>query len=332
MNILEVVNLRKYFPIRKGFLRRIVGHVRAVDGVSFHIRKGETLALVGESGCGKTTVSRCILRALAPSSGEIRFTVDGKTADLAAMSKRALKPIRQHMQMVFQDPFSSLNPRMMVGDIIGEPLLINGWRSAAARRRRVAELLDVVHLPVAYMNRFPHAFSGGQRQRIGIARALALNPRLIVADEPVSALDVSVQAQILNLLIDLQDRLGLTYLFVAHDLSVVKHVSDRVAVMYVGRIVEVASTQKLFDGPRHPYTEALLSAVPVPDPRVRADRIILQRDVADPANPPPGCSFHPRCRYAVERCRSETPALEMVAPDRWVSCHRANELGLRGVQ
>jgi peptide/nickel transport system ATP-binding protein len=332
MNILEVINLRKYFPIRKGFLRRIVGHVRAVDGVSFHIRKGETLALVGESGCGKTTVSRCILRALQPSSGEIRFTVNGTTADLAALSKRELKPIRQHMQMVFQDPFSSLNPRMMIADIIGEPLLINGWRGRAARRKRVAELLDVVQLPVAYMNRFPHAFSGGQRQRIGIARALALNPSLIVADEPVSALDVSVQAQILNLLIDLQDRLGLTYLFVAHDLSVVKHVSDRVAVMYVGRIVEVASTQALFEAPRHPYTEALLSAVPKPDPRVRADRIILQRDVADPANPPPGCSFHPRCRYAVERCRIDTPALEMIETDRWVSCHRAGELSLRGVE
>jgi oligopeptide/dipeptide ABC transporter ATP-binding protein len=332
MNILEVINLRKYFPIRKGFLRRIVGHVRAVDGVSFHIRKGETLALVGESGCGKTTVSRCILRALQPSSGEIRFTVNGITADLAALSKRELKPIRQHMQMVFQDPFSSLNPRMMIADIIGEPLLINGWRGRAARRKRVAELLDVVQLPVAYMNRFPHAFSGGQRQRIGIARALALNPSLIVADEPVSALDVSVQAQILNLLIDLQDRLGLTYLFVAHDLSVVKHVSDRVAVMYVGRIVEVASTQALFEAPRHPYTEALLSAVPKPDPRVRADRIILQRDVADPANPPPGCSFHPRCRYAVERCRIDTPALEMIETDRWVSCHRAGELSLRGVE
>jgi oligopeptide/dipeptide ABC transporter ATP-binding protein len=331
MNILEVANLKKFFPIRKGFLRRIVGQVRAVDDVSFQIRKGETLALVGESGCGKTTVSRCIMRALQPSSGQIRFTTNGSTIDLAPLSKRELKPIRQHMQMVFQDPFSSLNPRMMVADIIAEPLLINGMRSGAVRRKRVAELLAMVQLPSAYMNRFPHAFSGGQRQRIGIARALALNPSLIVADEPVSALDVSVQAQILNLLIDLQDRLGLTYLFVAHDLSVVKHVSDRVAVMYVGRIVEVASTAALFDAPRHPYTEALLSAVPKPDPRMRADRVILQRDVADPANPPPGCYFHPRCRYAVERCRSETPPLEEVAPDRWVSCHRAGELALRGV-
>lgn len=331
MNVLEVVALRKFFPIRKGFLRRIVGQVRAVDGVTFHVRQGETLALVGESGCGKTTVSRCVMRALRPSSGEIRFTYDGNAVNLAPLSRRQLKPIRQHMQMVFQDPFSSLNPRMMVGDIIGEPLLINGWASPTARRKRVRELLDVVHLPAAYMNRFPHAFSGGQRQRIGIARALALNPSLIVADEPVSALDVSVQAQILNLLIDLQDRLGLAYLFVAHDLSVVKHVSDRVAVMYVGQLVEVASTKAMFDKPRHPYTEALLSSVPKPDPRVRADRIILEGDVADAANPPPGCYFHPRCRYAVERCRVETPRLEEIEQGRWVACHRAGELDLRGV-
>ena len=331
MNILEVVGLKKHFPIRKGFLRRIVGHVRAVDGVSFHIRQGETLALVGESGCGKTTVSRCVLRALAPTAGEVRFAVDGRVVDLAALRKRELKPLRRHLQMVFQDPFSSLNPRMVVADLIGEPLLVNGMRNVEERRRRVRELLDMVQLPAAYMNRFPHAFSGGQRQRIGIARALALNPSLIVADEPVSALDVSVQAQILNLMLDLQDRLGLTYLFVAHDLSVVKHVSDRVAVMYVGRIVEVADTRRLFARPRHPYTEALLSAVPKPDPRVRADRIILERDVADPANPPPGCHFHPRCSYAIERCRVETPPLVEGEDGRAVACHRAEELELRGV-
>ncbi|MBL8835702.1 MAG: dipeptide ABC transporter ATP-binding protein [Alphaproteobacteria bacterium] len=332
MNVLEVVNLRKYFPIRKGLLRRIAGQVRAVDGVSFHIKKGETLALVGESGCGKTTVSRCILRALPPSEGEIRFAVDGKVVDLAKLPKRALRPYRRHIQMVFQDPFSSLNPRMVIADIIGEPLLINGMRSGEERRKRVKELLDMVQLPAAYMNRFPHAFSGGQRQRVGIARALALHPSLIVADEPVSALDVSVQAQILNLLLDLQDRLGLTYLFVAHDLSVVKHVSDRVAVMYVGRMVEIAGTADIFARPRHPYTEALLSAVPKPDPRLKSERIILERDVADPANPPPGCHFHPRCRYAVERCKVDTPALQEVEPNRWVSCHRAHELMLRGVQ
>jgi len=331
MNVLDVVDLKKFFPIKKGFLRRTIGQVRAVDGVTFHVGKGETLALVGESGCGKTTVSRCVMRALRPSSGAIRFSYDGRTVDMAALDARELKPVRRHLQMVFQDPFSSLNPRMMVGDIIGEPLLVNGMGDPAARRKRIRELLDVVQLPAAYVNRFPHAFSGGQRQRIGIARALALNPELIVADEPVSALDVSVQAQILNLLLDLQDRLGLAYLFVAHDLSVVKHVSDRVAVMYVGRLVEVAATKALFDRPRHPYTEALLSAVPLPDPRVRADRIVLERDVADAANPPPGCYFHPRCRYAQERCRVEAPPLVNVGADRWVACHRAGELELRGV-
>src|SRR5437868_5754650 len=241
MSILEVVGLKKFFPIRKGLLRRVVGQVRAVDGVSFQIRKGETLALVGESGCGKTTVSRCIVRALQPSAGAIRFRLgdgNGGAVDIAQVPKRALKPFRRHMQMIFQDPFSSLNPRMMIGDIIGEPLLVNGMTDKAERRARVEELLGLVHLPAAYMNRFPHACSGGQRQRIGIARALALNPSLIVADEPVSALDVSVQAQIVNLMLELQDRLGLSYLFIAHDLSVVKHVSDRVAVMYVGKMVE----------------------------------------------------------------------------------------------
>jgi len=244
--LLEVRNLVKHFPIRKGLLRRVVGQVRAVDGVSLSIRKGETLALVGESGCGKTTVSRCILRALAPTGGEIQFNIGDRSVDLAKLNKRGLRRLRRHMQMVFQDPYSSLNPRMVVGDIIGEPLLINGMTNRAERRKRVAELMEMVQLPQAYMNRFPHAFSGGQRQRIGIARALALNPELIVADEPVSALDVSVQAQILNLLLDLQERLQLTYLFVAHDLSVVKHVSDRVAVMYIGRIVEIAETEALY--------------------------------------------------------------------------------------
>jgi oligopeptide/dipeptide ABC transporter ATP-binding protein len=332
MTILEVVALRKLFPIRKGLLRRVVGEVRAVDGVSFHIEKGETLSLVGESGCGKTTVSRCIVRALQPSAGAIRFRVgDGRAVDIAHVPKRALKPFRRHMQMIFQDPFSSLNPRMMIGDIIGEPLLVNGMTNKSERRERVAELLELVHLPAAYMNRFPHACSGGQRQRIGIARALALNPSLIVADEPVSALDVSVQAQIVNLMLELQDRLGLSYLFVAHDLSVVKHVSDRVAVMYVGKMVEVAATASLYSRPRHPYTEALLSAVPKADPRLRSQRIILQGEVADAAHPPSGCYFHPRCRYAVERCRVETPELAEVAPGHWASCHRANELTLKGV-
>jgi peptide/nickel transport system ATP-binding protein len=335
MSILEVVGLQKFFPIRKGLLRRVVGQVRAVDGVSFQIRKGETLALVGESGCGKTTVSRCVVRALQPSAGAIRFRLSdesGSAVDIAQVPKRALKPFRRHMQMIFQDPFSSLNPRMMIGDIIGEPLLVNGMTDKAERRARVEELLGLVHLPAAYMNRFPHACSGGQRQRIGIARALALNPRLIVADEPVSALDVSVQAQIVNLLLELQDRLGLSYLFIAHDLSVVKHVSDRVAVMYVGKMVEVAATGDLYARPRHPYTEALLSAVPKADPRLRSQRIILQGEVADAAHPPTGCYFHPRCRYAVERCRGETPELAEVAPGHWASCHRAAELILKGVE
>ena len=330
--ILEVEQLRKWFPIRRGLMRKVVGHVRAVDGVGFEIRQGETLSLVGESGCGKTTTSRCILRALTPTGGAIRFrTQDGRQVDVAKVPKTELRPLRRQMQMIFQDPFSSLNPRMTIMDIIGEPLLVNGMTDLAARRKRVRELLEVVQLPAQYLNRFPHAFSGGQRQRIGIARALALNPALIVADEPVSALDVSVQAQIVNLLLDLQDRLGLSYLFVAHDLSVVKHVSHRVAVMYVGKIVEIAPTRSLFARPRHPYTEALLSAVPVPDPRRRSQRIVLAGDVADPANVPPGCPFHPRCAYAVERCRVEPPALRELAPGHRASCHRAEELSLAGV-
>jgi len=324
MNVLEVVELRKYFPIRRGFLRRVVGQVRAVDGVSFHIRKGETLALVGESGCGKTTVSRCILRALAPTSGAIRFTVDGKAIDLATLSKRELKRYRRHMQMVFQDPFSSLNPRMGIADIIGEPLLVNGMGNAEERRQRVGELLDLVQLPRAFRNRFPHAFSGGQRQRIGIARALALNPSLIVADEPVSALDVSVQAQVLNLMMDLQEELGLAYLFVSHDLAVVEHIGHRVAVMYLGRIVEIAGKDALFDQPLHPYTQALMSAAPIPDPRAKRERIVLQGDVPSPVNPPSGCAFHTRCPFAFERCKAETPELKANADGRRVACHLVN--------
>jgi oligopeptide/dipeptide ABC transporter ATP-binding protein len=331
-NLLEVDGLKKHFPIHQGLLRKLVGHVKAVDGVSLAIGKGETLSLVGESGCGKTTVSRCIVRALRPSAGAVRLRIgDGPMLNVAQLSRRELNPVRPHVQMIFQDPFSSLNPRMTIGDIIAEPLLINDIGDAAARRMRVKELLDVVKLPAAYMNRFPHAFSGGQRQRIGIARALALNPSLVVADEPVSALDVSVQAQIVNLLLELQERLQLTYLFIAHDLSVVKHVSDRVAVMYVGRIVEEAPTEALFSCPRHPYTEALLSAVPKPDPRRRSQRVILTGEVADPANPPPGCAFHPRCRYATDLCKTETPNLAAIGPNHRVSCHHAANLSLSGV-
>jgi peptide/nickel transport system ATP-binding protein len=330
--LLEVRGLRKHFPIRRGFLRRLTGYVRAVDDVSFALRKGETLALVGESGCGKTTTARCVLRALTPTAGEIRFrTAAGEVVDVATLPKRRLRPLRREMQMIFQDPYSSLNPRKTLLDIVGEPLLVNGVGSRRERVERVAELLRLVGLRPEYLRRFPHAFSGGQRQRIGIARALALNPSLVVADEPVSALDVSVQAQILNLMLDLQAELGLAYLFVAHDLSVVKHVADRVAVMYVGRIVELAETEPLYATPRHPYTEALLSAVPTPDPRLRTRRIVLEGDVADPAHPPTGCYFHPRCPYAVAACREETPRLEAVAPGHAVACHRARELALRGV-
>ena len=331
-NLLDVRGLKMYFPIRRGFLQKEVGQVRAVDDVTFFIKKGETLSLVGESGCGKTTTARCILRAYQPTSGQALFrTAGGELVDTAALPRSRLVPLRREMQMIFQDPFASLNPRMTLLDIVGEPLLIHGEKNEQVRSERVAELLRLVGLRPEYLRRYPHAFSGGQRQRIGIARALALNPRLVVADEPVSALDVSVQAQILNLMLELQERLGLTYLFVAHDLSVVRHISDRVAVMYVGRIVETAPTAELFAAPLHPYTEALLSAVPKPDPRLRSERIVLQGDVADPANPPSGCYFHPRCKYAERICREQTPVQEEVSPGHFVRCHRAKELSLRGV-
>ena len=330
--LLDVKGLRKFFPIRKGFLQKVVGQVKAVDNVTFHLMERETLSLVGESGCGKTTTSRCILRAIKPTGGRILFRSEsGEVHDMSALHPHRLQTLRKQMQMIFQDPFASLNPRMTLLDIVGEPLLVHGENKTAVRTERVAELLRLVGLRPEYMRRYPHAFSGGQRQRIGIARALALNPRLVVADEPVSALDVSVQAQILNLMLELQERLGLTYLFVAHDLSVVRHISDRVAVMYVGRIVETAPSESLFFHPRHPYTEALLSAVPKPDPRLRSDRIVLQGEVADPANPPPGCYFHPRCSYAVDLCRENIPEQEEIAPNHFVSCHRARELKLRGV-
>ncbi|HET6280871.1 MAG TPA: oligopeptide/dipeptide ABC transporter ATP-binding protein [Polyangia bacterium] len=330
--LLEVKGLQKLFPIRKGFLRRQVGAVRAVDDVSFHVNRGETLSLVGESGCGKTTTSRCILRALVPTAGDIMFrTGSGTVLNVARLGKSELRPLRRQMQMIFQDPFSSLNPRRTLYDIVAEPLVANDIGTHKERTDRVAELLRMVGLRPEYIRRYPHAFSGGQRQRIGIARALALSPSLIVADEPVSALDVSVQAQVLNLMLELQSRLGLTYLFVGHDLSVVKHVSDRVAVMYVGQIVEMTATMPLFTAPRHPYTEALLSAVPKPDPRERGNRIILRGEVADPAHPPSGCYFHPRCAYAQDICKNEKPVLEEIAPGHLVRCHRARELTLRGI-
>jgi len=330
--LLDVRHLRKTFSIRRGFSRKVVGQVRAVDDVSFTIAEGETLGLVGESGCGKTTTARCILRAMTPTSGEILFrAADGRVVDLAPLSRAELRPLRPQIQMVFQDPFGSLNPRMTIFDNVGEPLLVNGLRNRRARLDRVASLLELTGLRPEVMHRFPHAFSGGQRQRIGIARALATEPRLVVADEPVSALDVSVQAQVLNLLLELRTRLHQTFLFVAHDLAVVKHVSDRVAVMYVGQLVELATTEAIFGRPRHPYTAALLRAVPVPDPHAPGGDVALAGEVANPAAPPSGCYFHPRCPFTTETCRREPPALREVAAGHLVRCHRAEELTLQGV-
>ena len=330
--LLEVKNLKKYFPIRKGFFRKTVGNVRAVDDVSFFINEGETLGLVGESGCGKTTAARCILRALVPTSGEMIFrTKEGGAVDLARLSRPQLRPLRPQMQMIFQDPYGSLNPRMTLFDIVGEPMLVNGMTNRKERVERVAELLRLVGLRPEYMQRYQHAFSGGQRQRIGIARALSVNPRLVVADEPVSALDVSVQAQILNLMLDLQKRLHLTYLFVAHNLSVVKHICDRVAVMYVGKLVEMASADELYHRPKHPYTAALMAAVPVADPRIKTGNVELKGEVPSPANPPSGCYFHPRCEFAVDVCRVQVPAFRGITPNHFVVCHRADELKLQGI-
>ncbi len=333
--ILEIRNLHMQFPIKRGILRRTVGFVKAVNNVSFNIRPGETLSLVGESGCGKTTTGRCILSVYKPTSGQILYQVEEQeSVDLAQMDNRELRPYRREIRMIFQDPFSSLNPRLPVIQIVGEPLKANRIASGSELEDRVASLLRRVGLRPEYMRRYPHAFSGGERQRIGIARALALTPKLIVADEAVSALDASVQAQILNLLQDLQEELNLTYLFIAHDLSVVEHISHRVAVMYVGKIVELASTEQLFTKPLHPYTEALLSAVPKPDPRLRNKgiRIRLEGEVADPGNPPSGCYFHPRCRYAQDRCRHEEPAAREIGNGHWVACHFAEELELRGFE
>ncbi len=316
-SVLEVEDLKTYFPVRKGLLRRAVGHVHAVDGVSFTIGPGETLGLVGESGCGKTTVGRTVLRLIEPTAGVIRL--GGR--DITRLGRAELRPLRREMQIIFQDPFSSLNPRMRAGDIVGEPLKVHATVPPRERRERVAALFARVGLSEAQMGNYPHQFSGGQRQRIGVARALALNPKLIVCDEPVSALDVSIQAQVINLLTDLQRELGLSYLFISHNLAVVEHISHRIAVMYLGRIVEHTDRETLFRKPLHPYTEALLAAVPVPDPAARRAKRVLQGDVPSPLHPPPGCHFHTRCPYAEARCRSETPRLREIEPGHHVACH-----------
>ncbi|WP_018111838.1 ABC transporter ATP-binding protein [Thermus igniterrae] len=317
--LLEVKDLKKHFPIRGGILSRVVGSVKAVDGVSFAIRKGEVLGLVGESGSGKTTVGRTLLRLIEPTGGRIFF--DGQ--DITDLPKDKLRPYRRRMQIIFQDPFSSLNPRMTVGDIIAEPLVIHGLgKTQEERTERVAELLKLVGLSPDHMRRYPHEFSGGQRQRIGIARALAVAPDFIVADEPVSALDVSIQAQVVNLLQDLKEELGLTLLFIAHDLAVVEYISDRVAVMYLGKVMEIASARELYRNPKHPYTEALLSAVPIPDPTVKRERIVLQGDIPSPINPPSGCVFRTRCRYALPECAHTVPELKQVGPGHYKACIR----------
>lgn len=336
--LLQVSGMKKYFPVRRGVFRRVVGHVKAVDDVDMFIREGETLGLVGESGCGKTTAGRTILRLIEPTAGEILFRSgelgngSKQVVDIAKADKNQLKHLRRDMQIIFQDPYSSLNPRMTVASIVGEPLIVHRIGTKKERTNRVIELLEAVGLTENHMKRYPHEFSGGQRQRIGVARALALDPELIIADEPVSALDVSIQAQVLNQLDDLQDEFGLTYLFIAHDLSVIKHISDRVAVMYLGQIVELSDVDKLFSTPLHPYTEALMSAVPVANPDFKSERIILEGDVPSPVDPPSGCYFHPRCPYSEPVCSEKEPELREAEHDHYVHCHLAEELDLGGLE
>ncbi|MFD2169889.1 ABC transporter ATP-binding protein [Tumebacillus lipolyticus] len=315
--ILEVNGLKKYFPIRDGALSKVQGYVKAVDDVSFSVREGETLGIVGESGCGKSTTGRAILRLTEPTDGKVIF----QGQSLTELKKDQLRKIRRDLQIVFQDPFASLNPRMTIGSILEEPLKIHGMSNGQERKQKVKELLEIVGLTEHHIGNYPHQFSGGQRQRIGIARALITKPKLIVADEPVSALDVSIQSQILNLMKDLQEQFGLTYLFISHDLSVVRHISDRVGVMYLGRMVELAPKEKLYADPQHPYTQALLSAVPYPNPREKRERVILTGDVPSPANPPSGCAFHTRCPACMEICKTERPQTKEVSPGHFVACH-----------
>ena len=320
--ILRVENLKKYFPIKGGFFSKTIGNVKAVDGVSLEVRKGETLGIVGESGCGKSTTGRAILQLLKPTGGKVYF----KDQDLSKLSKKEMRALRPKMQLIFQDPYSSLNPRMTVGQIIGEALIDHKMATKENLREKVLEVMDLCGLAEYQIDRFPHEFSGGQRQRIGIARALALDPEFIVADEPVSALDVSIQAQIINLLAKLQKEKGFSYMFISHDLSVVEHLCQRVGVMYLGSMVELADKDELFDNPLHPYTKALLSAIPIPDPTIKRDRIILTGDIPSPANPPKGCKFHTRCPYATDKCKKEAPEYREIKEGHFVACHRGGEI------
>ncbi len=332
MPLLEVKHLKKYFPIQKSIFRKIAGHVRAVDDVSFFINEAETLGLVGESGCGKTTTGRCIPRLLEPTSGELLYVRNDVISDIATLDKEALKQVRREIQIIFQDPVSSLNPRMTVKDIVAEPLEVNGLRSKKAQTEKVAAMLNRINIPEDYMGRYPHEFSGGQRQRIGIARSLILSPRLVICDEPVSALDVSIQAQVINLLARLQKDLKLTYLFIAHDLGVIEYICNRVIVMYLGKMVEVGSTEKVYQSPKHPYTETLLYSIPMADPLLKRKEIVGQGSMPDPSNPPKGCYFHTRCRYAEDICRKDQPELLSLrdGEDRFVACHKSYELDLKG--